>query len=194
MLKAIYRVMRGVAVGLAMLTLSCATVSTATDYDKNVDFARYRTFAFLGGHIWINGIADDSNTLVKDRIRNSVITELTEKGMQQTTTNPDIYVAYLAGAHTRTEIESSGPLATGPYNAGFGPYFGAGGWWGPMYVDWWARTYNEGTLIIDLVDAQSKKLVWRAYAQTEVNKPVSDQKMEQVVDKAMRPYPPKPHQ
>jgi hypothetical protein len=177
--------MGGVAVGAAMLTLSCASISVATDYDKNADLTHYRTFAFLGGHIWVNGVADDNNTLVKDRIRNSVIATLSGKGMQQTTANPDVYVAYLAGARTRTEIE-----AVGPYNAGFGPYFGVGGWWGPMYMDWWARTYNEGTLVIDLVDGASKKLVWRAYAETEVNKPVSDQKMQQVVDKAFKNFPP----
>ncbi len=187
MRRALFKLMGGVAVGLAMLTLSCATVSTATDFDKNADFAKYHTFAFLGGHIWISGMADDSNTLVKDRIRNSVIGTLNAKGLQQVTENPDVYVAYLAGARTKTEIE-----ATGPYVAGFGPYFGVGGWWGPTYVNWWAREYNEGTLVIDVIDAPSKKLVWRSYAQTEVNKPVSDQKMQQVIEKAFKSYPPAP--
>jgi hypothetical protein len=186
MRKAHFKLMGGVAVGLAMLTLSCAWVSTQTDYDKSADFARYRTFAFLGGHIWVNGIADDGNTLVKDRIRNSVVGNLNARGMQQVTENPDVYVAYLAGARTRNEIE-----ATGPYVAGFGPYFGVGGWWGPTYVNWWAREYNEGTLVIDIIDAPTKKLVWRAYAETEINKPVSDQRMQKVVDKAFKGFPPK---
>jgi len=185
MLRPFFKLMGGVAVVLAMLTLSCAPIAVSTDHDKNANFARYRTFAFLGGHIWVNGIADDGNTLVKDRIKSSVIATLASKGMQQVTENPDVYVAYLAGARTRTEIE-----ATGPYNAGFGPYFGVGGWWGPMYVNWWARTYNEGTLVFDVIDASSRKLVWRAYAQTEINKPVSDQKMQKVTDKAFKNFPP----
>jgi hypothetical protein len=187
MRRALFRLMGGVAVGLAMLTLSCATISVSTDYDKTADIARYRTFAFLGGHIWMNGIADDGNTLVKDRIRNSVVATLTAKGMQQVTQNPDVYVAYLAGARTRTEVE-----ATGLYPGGFGPYFGVAGWWGPTYMDWWTRTYNEGTLIIDLIDASSRKLVWRAYAQTEINKPVSDQKAQKVAEKAFKNFPPAP--
>ena len=80
MRRALFRLMGGAAVGLAMLTLSCSTISVTTDYDKTADLARYRTFAFLGGHIWINGIADDNNTLVKDRIRNSVVATLTTRG------------------------------------------------------------------------------------------------------------------
>jgi hypothetical protein len=176
----------GVAAGAALLTLSCSTTSVATDHDPNVDFSRFRTFAFLGGHIWVNGMADDNNTLVKDRIRNSVIATLNTRGMQQVTSNPDVYVGYLAGARTKTEIE-----AVSPYIQGFGPYFGNGGWWGPMYSDWWARTYNEGTLVIDVVDASSRKLVWRAYAVTEVDKPVvNEQKMQKVVDKAFKGFPP----
>ena len=61
-----------------------------------------------------------------------------------------------------------------------------------MYVDWWTRTYNEGTLVIDLIDASSRKLVWRAYAQTEINKPVSDQKAQKVAEKAFKNFPPAP--
>jgi hypothetical protein len=187
MRRALFRFMGGVGVGLAMLTLSCSTISVTTDYDKTADLARYRTFAFLGGHIWVNGIPDDDNTLVKDRIRNSIVASLTVKGMQQVTQNPDVYVAYMGGARTRTELESFGP-----YGAGFGPYFGVGGWWGPMYLDWWTRIYNEGTLVIDLIDASSRKLVWRAYAQTEINKPVSDQKAQKVAEKAFKNFPPAP--
>ncbi len=185
MRRALLKLVGGVVVALAMLTLSCASVSVATDYDRNVDFTHYRTFAFLGGHIWANGIPDDNNTLVKDRIRNAIVGELTAKGLQQVTSNPDVYVAYLAGARRRTEIET-----TGPYFTGFGPYVGVGGWWGPMYTNWWARTYDEGTLVIDLLDSQSKKLVWRAYAQTEINNPVSEQKTQKVMDKAFRNFPP----
>jgi len=187
MLRILFKSMGGVAAGLAMLTLSCASIAVSTDHDKSADFQRYRTFAFLGGHVWVNGIADDDNTLLKDRIRRSVVATLTSKGMQEVKQNPDVYVAYLAGARTRTEIE-----ATGPYNAGFGPYFGVGGWWGPMYVNWWARTFNEGTVVFDVIDSQSRKLVWRAYAQTEVNKPVNDQKMQKVTDKAFKNFPPAP--
>jgi hypothetical protein len=61
-----------------------------------------------------------------------------------------------------------------------------------MYANWWARTYNEGTLVFDVIDSSTKKLVWRSYAQTEINKPVTDQKMQQVTDKAFKSFPPAP--
>jgi Domain of unknown function (DUF4136) len=59
-----------------------------------------------------------------------------------------------------------------------------------MYTQWWTRTYEEGTLIIDLIDAHSKKLIWRAYASSEVKTPVTEEKIRKAVDKAFTKYPP----
>jgi hypothetical protein len=172
------------ALALAALSLGCATVSVSTDFDRAADFSRYHTFTFVGGHIRVNGVPDDNNTLVKDRIESAVVAVMQAKGLARATENADLAVGYLAGAHTRTEIE-----AMPPYAPGVGPYW-YGGWWGPGYTDWWTRTYEEGTLVIDLIDQTSHRLVWRAYARTEIQPPVSEQKVREVVEKAFKDYPP----
>jgi hypothetical protein len=173
--------------GLALAVASgCASVSVSTDYDRSADFLRFRTFHFAGGHLDINGVADNGNTLVKDRIRNAVVAALGAKGLTETTEHPDLVVGYWAGARTRTEIEGMPP-----YAPEMGPYW-YGGWWGPGYAEWWTRQYEEGTLIIDLVDPVSHRLVWRAYTRTEVQPPVSDQKIRDIVDKAFKSFPPHP--
>lgn len=165
----------------------CATVSVATDYDHAVDFTSYHTFQIVGGHLMRDGVADEGNTLVKDRIEAALRAALQAKGLQETADGAQVDVGYYAGARSRTEVE--GMRAYGP-GTGFGPFW-TGGWWDPTYNDWWARTYNEGTLIIDLVDAHTKRLIWRAYAQAEVEVPVSDQKIHQAVDRAFQGYPPR---
>ena len=174
------------ALGAMAVTAGCATVSVSTDYDHGFDFARVRTFQLDGGHLMHNGVADDGNTLVKDRITAALRAALQAKGLQETSQNPDLIVGYYGGARSRTEIEGMPAYGPGP---GFGPFW-AGGWWDPMYNDWWTRTYNEGTLIIDLVDAHTKRLVWRAYAEAEIEVPVSEQKIREAVDKAFRGFPP----
>ena len=102
-----------VAAGAALLTMSCSTTSVATDHDPNVDFSRLRTYAFLGGHVWVNGMADDNNTLVKDRIRSSVTATLNTRGMQQVTSNPDVVrgCKFLGNG-------AGGILSSLPYSAG----------------------------------------------------------------------------
>jgi hypothetical protein len=175
-----------VALGLAVVLLAgCATVSVATDYDRSTDFAKYRTYKFVGGHIVNNGVLDDGNTLVRDRIESALTRELQSKGLTPATGDPDLFVGYMAGARRRTEIEGMGP-----YTPGVGPYWNSG-WWTPGYMEWWTRSYEEGTLVIDLVDAPSKRLVWRAYTRAEVSAPVTEKKVNAAVEKAFKDFPPK---
>ena len=181
------RVALVVAAVLALTSAAgCATVSVSTDFDRSVDFSRYRTFVFVGGRLSNNGISDDGNTLVKDRIHNAVVATLRTKGLTESPENADLAVGYWAGARTKTEIEGMPP-----YAPEFGPYW-YGGWWGPGYSQWWTRTYDEGTLVIDLVDRTNHRLVWRAYARTEVKQPVSDEKVRQIVERAFKDFPPHP--
>jgi hypothetical protein len=175
------------SVALCGLALGgCATVSVSTDFDRAVDFSRYHTFQIVGGHLMHEGVPDDGNTLVKGRIEAALRAGLQARGLREAQADADLNVGYYGGARTRTEIEGMPAYGPGP---GFGPFWGPG-WWGPTYNDWWARTYNEGTLIIDLVDARTKRLIWRAYAQTEIEVPVSEQKIREAVDKAFQNFPP----
>jgi hypothetical protein len=169
------------------LAASCATpVTVSADFDRTVNFARYHTFGFAGGHLEINGVSDDGNTIVKDRIRNAIVSVMTSKGFVEVPANPDVVVGYFAGARSRTEIESMPP-----YTPEVGPFW-YGGWWGPGYADWWTRTYEEGTLVIDLVDHTTQRLVWRAYARAEVSTPLTDEKIHRGIAKAFERYPPHP--
>lgn len=179
---------RGRARALWLATLAgaaaCATVQVSTDYDRNVDFSRFHSFHLVGGHLMHEGIPDENNTLVKDRIAAALRATLQSKGLQEAASDADLEVGYFAGARTRTEIESMPS-----YGPGFGPFW-YGGWWDPAYNDWWTRTYSEGTLVIDLVDAHTKHLVWRAYARAEIQVPVSEEKIRDAVNQAFRSFPP----
>jgi hypothetical protein len=170
----------------ATMASGCATVSVKTDFDPTVDFSQYRSFELIGGELLVNGRSDDTNTLVKDRIRDAITTELVSKGFQAVESGGDLMVAYVAGARTVTEVE-----AIGPYRPGFGPYWSPRGWWWPAYYDWWTRTYTKGTLVIDLMDAGTKKLVWRAYAGADVTAPDAKDLIAKAVHKAFAKFPPK---
>ena len=93
------------ALAALLACAGCATVNVTTDFDRAADFSRYHTFAFAGGHLIINGVADDGNTLVKDRIRNAVVGVMRARGFVETSDHPDLAVGYWAGAHSRTEVE-----------------------------------------------------------------------------------------
>jgi hypothetical protein len=173
------------AAAISCLAAGCATVSVATDYDRSADFSRYHTFSFVGGHVMVQGVSDDGNTLLKDRLRDAIVAAAQAKGLRESNGDPDLLIGYMAGARTRTEVEGMGP-----YVPGVGP-FGYDGPWGPVYNNWWTATYEEGTLVLDLVDARTKHLLWRAYASSAINPPVPDQKIREGVDKVFQKFPPR---
>ncbi len=194
-----FRTLKAPLVSVAALGLAAALLagcnsdsgqSVKTDYDKNVNFAQYHTFAFQPGRIVSRlGTPDPNNTLVAGRIQNAVVNQLTAKGLQPVTQNPDLVATYVAGAKTKQDIESMGP---DPYNS---PYFGGpfgfdrGAYFGAGYNQFYTNTYTQGTLILDLIDPRTKKLVWRAYVSGPVDQP-DEKTVSNAVSAALKNFPP----
>jgi hypothetical protein len=74
--------------------------------------------------------------------------------------------------------------------AGHGRYYG---WGAPSSVD--VYQYKEGTLIVDVVDAKTKQLVWRGFATGTVDpdaKPEQrERKLNDAIAQMMAQFPPK---
>ena len=69
-----------------------------------------------------------------------------------------------------------------------------GGYWGPGGTS--TYEYEEGSLILDFVDAKSKKLIWRGAAKAEVNRVNTPEKAEKLISEAvqeiLKNFPPEP--
>ena len=127
-----------------------------------------------------------------DRIVDAVSGELTAKGMQRVGRSPDLLVA-LHGRHsTQTQIDTT------TYGYGWGAW---GYWnrWGYGRVGAASSTVREvpvGTIIVDLVDATQKRMVWQGIASDTLDpRATADQKDERVRDAMKRmfaSFPPKP--
>ena len=164
------------------LTVSCASV-----YDVKYDYDQQANFADLKTYDWMpvpekSGI----NSLVVERVRNAVNTELKAKGLMMSSNNPDFLIAEHLGKKDKVQVTDWG--------YGYGPYGGYwGGYWGPNGgVS--TYEYQEGSLILDFVDAKSKKLIWRGAAKAEVQDINTPEKSEKVINKAvkeiLKKYPP----
>jgi hypothetical protein len=173
---------------LGLAALSCSTVSTKADFDRSANFSGFHTFKLLQGKALPSESGAPPNTMVGDRIREEIKTQLMGKGLTPVDENPDVLVGWVAGARTHQELESMGP-----YDPVMGPYMGPGYWGGGGDV--WSVEYKRGTLVIDIVDAATHKMVWRSITQADKNQ-VSDlgtpEAVHEAVTKAFKDYPPKP--
>lgn len=139
--------MKSVKVLLMLLIIaiatSCGTVRVSTDYDQQVNFNQYKSFAFFKPGIDKAEISD----LDKRRILRAIEAELLAKGFVKSE-NPDLLISIFTKEHERVDVYNN-------YGWGWGwnPY------WGMGYNNISTRT--EGSLYIDLIDASKKELVWQ---------------------------------
>jgi uncharacterized protein DUF4136 len=176
---------------LALGVTACASGPTVrTDYQAATDFSSYRTFAIRPGRLVPASDQADPKAveLARSSIESALRRELTSKGLTESPSSPDVYVTYVGGAHTKQEWENMGPAVYSDYGFLWGPEV-----WELGYDDWWVqRDVTQGTLVIDLVDAKTRKTVWRAFAEQEdIQQPVKEKTIEEAVSKSFEDYPPK---
>ena len=135
---------------LALLATSCTTVRVVTDYDRNVNFSEYQSFAFYRPGIDKAKISD----LDKKRILRAIDTELSAKGMTKAE-NPDVLVSIFTKESERVDV----------YNNNYGWGWGWNPWW---YGGSTVARSTEGTLYIDLIDAKKNELVWQGIGSADL--------------------------
>ena len=119
----------------------CSSISVNQDFNPDFDFANWKTYGFIP-------IPESAgiDQLSADKLSNAVKRELNAKGYKDSEPS-DFGVAFHFGKKTVTDVQSYGY-----------------GWWGyGGGVD--VSQYEQGTLIIDLIDMKTNKLEWRGTAQ-----------------------------
>jgi hypothetical protein len=159
------------------------------DYDKQINFKKYKTFRFEPGKVIRNlGLKDTSTVFLNKYIGEAITRKLAEKGMSPAATHPDLVITYLAGAREKQDIQNyvSNPGYLYPYSR----FYGFSGWWGPQWNNFWVRKYEEGTVIIDVYDVKTNELVWRSFAVSSINNFNEQKFVEKEIKKSFRHFPP----
>jgi hypothetical protein len=162
--------------GFAVLLGCGPTLQVKTDFDHGATFNQYRSFQMGEGKVIEKGTATE-NTIVKDRVDAAVQNGLATRGLIQAADHADLIARFAVGARTVRELEGVG------YPVGVGM-------WGAYPPDFWVTEHPEGTLVIDLVDARSQKLVWRAYCVAGGSGMTDAAFIQKAVSKAFEKYPP----
>jgi hypothetical protein len=135
---------------LVILFSSCSAVKVAVDYDRKVDFKKYKTFAFYKTGIDKAEISD----LDKKRILRAIESELSLLGMVKSE-NPDMLVSIFTKSREKVNVNQNNNFGYG-FGWGWNPWMGNG-----MNNNVNISQYTEGTLFIDFIDKQKKELVWQ---------------------------------
>ena len=172
-----------VGVGLVIgLPLVASGQQVRANWSKDAPFAQYKTYE------WVPSEATN-HPFYRQYVGEYVNYALTKKkGLQQVSAaqKPDLYVTY--------HFTTRDVMDWNTYGYGFGPGWGGWGWGGMSYYQTRPTPRVIGFLSIDLIDARTRKIVWRGEAiQDDVTKSgnAEEKQIAHSVCKMIDRYPPK---
>jgi hypothetical protein len=183
-----------VLVGLGLA--SCAGVDVGTNYDpaavQRID--AFHTYAWLA-HPKQSGDPRVNNAITDAQVKQAVDQDLQARGYQQVAANanPDFLIGWQGSIQQQLSAETVDSYWGYPWDPFWGSFYGYGPYGGP--AETYVRQYDVGTLILDVVDAKQKTLVWRGTAKADLGDSPSIQstrgKIDEGVNKMLEKFPPK---
>lgn len=153
----------------------CAPMRVSAHVDSHTDFARFKTFDWGPADALPAGDPRlDRSGFFQDHMQGAVEKQMLLKGYRHTSERetPDLRIHFHAVTRERMNVEAS-DARRGLCEA---VYCGGG-----------VGVFEEGTLIVDVIDARSNRLVWRGWAQDTVGDSLENQdKLTQRINRAVK--------
>jgi len=158
------------------------------DFDETIDmsnFKTYKTFSFLGWQGESEKILSDFD---KERLHDAFISEFKKRNITQAQEGADMDISL----YIVISKETSTTAYTSYMGGGFGRGYRRGGWGGGYSTTNYSENdYLAGTMVMDVYDPKTKKLIWEGVATGTVSeKPKKREKgIPKAVSKLMKKFP-----
>jgi hypothetical protein len=126
-----------------------------SDGDRRVNLRNYSTYQIVEA----TGKPQDpilDNQFNRERVENAIHHQLSNRNFEAVAENPELKVMFYSDRRDRQETQYTN--STSPWG------------WGFPRGNTYTRSYTENTLIIDVVDAKTNKLVWQGWAAGEMER------------------------
>lgn len=181
-----------IVIALLAALPGCSGLTIQSDFDPTADFSKYRTWDWMPGTEAV--VSKDpvrDNAILRGRIQTAVANVLIDRGYKLDMDDPDFYVAYHVAFEDKMDLEVVNNYYGYPYAGSYAAT------WGPTIYGQQVqqRSWEQGTLLLDILDGKSRQLVWRGSAQAEVY-PEQDPNQRQkninnVAKKVLDQFPPR---
>lgn len=161
-----------------LLFISCSPVRVSYDYDKQVDFSKYKTYNYYAD------LDTGLNELDNNRLMNSFDDVMTSKGFSLSS-EPDFYVNIRSEAYDSPNTGGVGVAVGGTgRNVGGGMTIGM-----PL-----GRSAMTRIVRFDFIEEEGIGLFWQAVSESAFNQnsspAVRDQQILELVKKVLEGFPP----
>ena len=165
---------------ITLILSSCSSIKVFSDYDRNIDFSNYETFAYFKPEIDKVDISD----LDKRRILMALDSEMNLKGLSKSET-PDLLIGFTTKAKEQIYVNTGNNFGWG-WGWGFNPWFWGNGGYNSV------STRTEGTLYVNIIDAATKQLIWQGKGRGGINEFMKnrDERISLFIHEIVENYPP----
>ena len=170
-------------VALLSLNAEARKIKVEVEVNKQADFSKFRTYA------WMKHSAV-ARPMLAQEVVGATDQELQSLGLQNADKNPDLLINFYGGVNTLIGLAASdptyaanggiAPLDSTVWSAGARSFTGGIG----VYV-------NKGTLVIEILDAHTNNVLWRATARgnLDTNSLKALEGVNKAVQRLFREYP-----
>ncbi|OFW45457.1 MAG: hypothetical protein A3J29_00680 [Acidobacteria bacterium RIFCSPLOWO2_12_FULL_67_14b] len=154
----------------ALAVAGCATMTVSSHIERGINFTDYRTYDWgAPDKLPVGDPRLDNNPFFRDYLQGTVEKKMAAKGYERVNgEKPDVLIHYHASVHQKLDVFEA--------DREYGYTYG-----GDRVVE-----YEQGTLVIDLVDARTNKLIWRGWAQDTMTGVIDNQpRLEKQVDEGV---------
>lgn len=150
------------------------------EFDKSLDFSKFKTYAF-------DTVSDSAKPMLRLAILAAVQSDLNKLGLTQVAEKPDLFVQMYGATDNDFTAHYHDPVYGGyipSINSGINLWHNIPGTTTTVVIP-------KGTLVIDIVDASRKQLIWRGIAKAKLSDQ-RDKLLDQVntaVEKMLAQYP-----
>ena len=165
---------RAIGFGLLVAAVSagaCAPVKVASFADSRADFASYRTYAWADDAARTTGDPRlDNNPFFHDRLQRDADIQLARRGYEKAGSGPaDLTLHYYASVTQDVDVTKA-----------------RGGGYEVCRTCGVPSVYEAGSIVFDLVDQKTNKLIWRGWATGSMDGAIDNQAfMEERIDAAV---------
>ena len=170
-----------IAGAAALSTVGCgASIKTATDYNRNVNFSKYQSFYVKSGN-------SSGNPLMDQRAITDVTRALEAKGWTEV---PQGGAQTAVVVHAATKTKHTYETLYDGWGGWGWRRFGGGFGGATTYVN----DFKVGTVVVDIFDARSKQAVWHGSASDALSDGVTSNASitQRAIDKMFAGFPPEP--
>jgi hypothetical protein len=165
---------------LVLLTSCGPTLTVTNDYDHTANFSQFHTFRIVKLEQQYQALSQFNQTRVIDAVRAQMIA----KGFTETE-NADMLVNITSIMKNQKELVAN----SYGYGGGYRPYAWGGG---NMSTTVNVQNYVAGSLIIEVANGSTSKLLWEGIGNQDIDSPSSnpEKAITAAVQKIMASFPP----